>query len=619
MPITPVPWQTAAVRIYNGKMTFFQICGGIRSPQLKRFLYRLVDTTLMLLSGLLFTCTQLAAAEQVPGSLRRPVGLAVSRQGDALVVANRDSGSVSLVDLVNGKVMHELSVGGRLSHLAAVAEQDAWLLTDTATNELIVIKRQSNVLTLAGRLTLFASPVDIVVSPAADKCYITTTWAHRICVVDIHNLDQPQLTKTIDVSFAPREQLVLEDQHRLLVADAFGGNLAFIDTTQDQLISELRIHANNIRGLALSPHKKQVLIAHQILFSSSGTTAEGVHWGTVLKNVVESIPITALATAGNIRSTAADILYLGHPDRAAGDPTGLRVTRDRRQILTFAGLNEIAISEPDSKHFTRIPVGQRPLAIALNRDHEQAYVANMFSDSLTVIDINSATVEKEISLGMMRKRSSAERGEAWFHDARLSSDGWYSCHSCHTDGHSNGALNDNFGDHYFGSPKRILSLLGVAETGPWAWDGNVDSLSLQIRKSIETTMQGSVPSDQVIRDLSAYLQTLSPPPALIDARKERQSLRVSRGSDIFNTSGCSKCHEPPRFTSTHTWNVGLQDKRGNASFNPPSLRGVSHRRRLFHDNRAHSLHEVLVKFRHGSERSLSSAELSDLIYFLQSL
>src|SRR5262245_17127001 len=89
--------------------------------------------------------------------------------------------------------------------------------------------------------------------------------------------------------------------------------------------------------------------------------------------------------------------------------------------------------------------------------------------------------------------SLAQRGELLFYDARLSHDGWMSCHSCHTDGHSNDQMNDNFSDRSFGSPKRVLSLLGVKDTLPLAWSGQVKTLEEQIQNSVTSTMQREDP------------------------------------------------------------------------------------------------------------------------------
>ena len=58
----------------------------------------------------------------------------------------------------------------------------------------------------------------------------------------------------------------------------------------------------------------------------------------------------------------------------------------------------------------------------------------------------------------------------------------------------NGRLNDNLTDGSFGTPKRVLSLLGVKDTGPWAWNGHMKDLETQVRTSLKSTMQGPTPT-----------------------------------------------------------------------------------------------------------------------------
>ena len=239
--------------------------------------------------------------------------------------------------------------------------------------------------------------------------------------------------------------------------------------------------------------------------------------------------------------------------------------------------------------------------------------------SISIVDVESAEVVKEISLGPPAELGLADRGEMLFHDSRLSSDGWYSCHSCHPDGHSNGLLNDNFSDGTYGAPKRVLSLLGVADTGPWAWNGGAGALDDQIRKSIETTMQGPAPTDGQVRAIAAYLKTLRPAPSLARARGQVNKSAIARGRAVFERYGCSDCHQPHTYTTSGIYDVDLEDEAGNTEFNPPSLRGVSQSDRLFHDNRASDLRAVLVEFQHGLDEPLAGRELDELIIFLQSL
>jgi len=88
---------------------------------------------------------------------------------------------------------------------------------------------------------------------------------------------------------------------------------------------------------------------------------------------------------------------------------------------------------------------------------------------------------------------------------------------------------------------------------------------------------------------------------------------------VFDREGCSSCHEPGNYTSPEVYDVGLDDRIGNRRFNPPSLLGVSQRDRLFHDNRATSLEEVLQRFRHNLSAELDETSQTDLLEFLRSL
>ena len=122
-----------------------------------------------------------------------------------------------------------------------------------------------------------------------------------------------------------------------------------------------------------------------------------------------------------------------------------------------------------------------------------------------------------------------------------------------------------------------------------------------------------------IHALEAYLQTLKPAPSIAKARRKADSAAVVRGEKVFQQQGCVDCHRPPLYTSSETYDVGLKEKSGTKEYNPPSLLGVSQRGRLFHDNRAASLEDVLKRFQHGDSESLSTQQIKDLLVFLRSL
>jgi cytochrome c peroxidase len=250
-------------------------------------------------------------------------------------------------------------------------------------------------------------------------------------------------------------------------------------------------------------------------------------------------------------------------------------------------------------------------------------VADTFGNAISVIKWNEYHSiigdPVRVSLGPEPPLSLADRGERLFFDARLSHDHWMSCHSCHTDGHSSDQLSDTLGDGSFGAPKRTPPLGGVADTGPWAWNGSMPDLAGQVQKSVQTTMHGKTISAEQVRDLTAYLKTLPPAPPLDVPSDAAAKAAVERGRVLFMRHGCNHCHSPPTYTSSKTFDVGLQDELGNRRFNPPSLRGVGQRSAFFHDGRAEMLGTVFGKFHHPGKTSLSAREDADLLAFLRSL
>jgi cytochrome c peroxidase len=313
---------------------------------------------------------------------------------------------------------------------------------------------------------------------------------------------------------------------------------------------------------------------------------------------------------------------LGEPSNAAGDPGTIVATESEWTIVLLGGTNEIAVRHGDRQVFTRHRVGRRPVDAAISADQSSVFVANMFDDSASVIRLEDRELITTISLGTHPPPSLAQQGEVLFHDASLSLDRWYSCHSCHTDGHTNGLSNDNFGDTQAGAPKRVPSLLGTRDTGPWAWDGHQRELRNQIRSSILTTMQGEPErsaTDENLRAIEAYLHTLTPPPGIDVARMRVADSRVAEGRLVFENRGCVDCHQASIFTSNDTYDIGMPDENGKRRFNPPSLLGVSQRDSYFHDGRVDTLRAAITDTPHGERFVLSGQEIEDLLAYLRSL
>lgn len=290
-------------------------------------------------------------------------------------------------------------------------------------------------------------------------------------------------------------------------------------------------------------------------------------------------------------------------------------------LILISGMNQVAFRTARHLPFERLKTGRRPESICLDDTQQRAFIVNRFDDSVTVISLagESPVVESTISLGKRRSLSAAEQGEQTFYDASVSLDGWFSCHSCHTDVHTNGQRADTFGDEDRGAPKKVVSLLGTASAGPWAWNGSKAQLEEQIKTSLIISMQTQIETEELpIPPLAAYLQTLESAPSLRDARGLLNADLQSAKTE-FERSGCRSCHSGSAFTSSEVFDVGIHDEMGETLFNPPSLRGVSQRAPYFHDGRAASLQDVLKTSHHNPENGLTDDQIQRLTLLLESL
>ena len=571
------------------------------------------------------------AGEQVSGErqlrFRGPAALVLVDDGKLLLTANRRSGSISVIDTTAGRAIDEISIGKKLSGLVAIPGRDILLAIDEEAHEVILVHRKGRKLTVVARLPVAPYPVSISVNREGTRGFVASLWSRRLSIIDlVHSRDGKdtaslRISKTIVLPFAPRKQLVVNTPaERLIVADAFGGRLAVIDTARGEIDHVCELPAHNIRGLALNADGSRLLVSHQILNSLARTTPDDVHWGMVIGNAVRSLKLRHVLDNAKETDVLRECVVhpVGEAGNAAADPAEIALAANGQIAVALAGVGEVGFLKEDDSNMRRVTVAGRPTALVVTPDGSQVYAADELRDTISVVNVAAAVKVAEISLGPRPELSLADQGERLFYDGKLSHDGWMSCHSCHTDGHSNGLLNDNLGDGAFGAPKRVLSLLGVGRTGPWAWNGEMHDLEPQIKKSVETTMRGRSPRDEQVQALTAFLKTLPAAPS-VDVSENVEPESLARGKAVFETRHCTRCHVPPEYTSSATYDVGLKDEFDYAKFNPPSLRGVGQRDELFHDNRAKSLRDVLTRFKHQLEEELPPGDLTDLLAFLRSL
>jgi YVTN family beta-propeller protein len=557
-------------------------------------------------------------------SLRRPIAVWASGDGTMAIVANQRSGSLSRLDIAARKVLQEQTVGKRLTAFAEVPGATGhFLATDDEAHELLLVSAAADKpIEVRQRLPISPYPVALAVAPDAKAAFVSSLWSRRLTKVRIDlAASQPlAIDKQADLAFPPQALALLADRSRLIVADAFSGRLTVVMSDDLTPTSERTFPGHNVRSMLVTADGRELLVAHQMLNDLAHTIRNDVHWGMLMSNDLRWLKVESVLAGGKELYFGSHMHPLGEAGRGAADPAGIAMSQTGTVVVALAGTNEVAMGKESDFSLFRLKVGKRPTAVAITPDGNSALVANMFDDSISIVDLTAREEVAKIKLGALSKLSAADRGELLFHDGKLAHDAWMTCASCHPGGHTIGQLNDNFSDLSFGAPKRVLSLLSQSDTAPYAWVGKNADLATQIKNSIEKTMQfnDDAPEDAV-QAIAAYLGTLKLPPPLAVLRGTRDDAAVVRGKAVFEARDCARCHAPPTYTTAGVYDVGLRDKEGNTEFNPPSLRGLSHRDQFFHDNSAATLEDVFLTHAHPVGEKYDAADVRDLVEFLRSL
>ena len=313
----------------------------------------------------------------------------------------------------------------------------------------------------------------------------------------------------------------------------------------------------------------------------------------------------------------------------------------------------------------RLTVGANPRAVAFSPDGRFAYVAAALDDAITVIDAESWTTVRHISLGGPDTVTPIRRGERLFHSAALAFGRQFSCRSCHPDGHVDGLSFDIEADGIGMHPADNRSLRGIGDTAPFKWEGTNPTLQRQCGPRFAVFFTRLAPLEPDDLDaLARYVCTIERPP---NPRRSAEGLTLNqrRGKAIFerpvDNAGqpipperrCVSCHSNAYKTArnkvmvgTTLWldvpaDVDLSNFEQTDDFGPlgliyyyseggemksfdtPHLTNVAAGAPYLHNGAAPTLEEIWTRFNpynaHGVTLDLTRRQFNDLIAYLKSL
>ncbi len=572
-------------------------------------------------------------AQTLPDRDRSPIDLALSPDGHFAVCANATSDTVSLVSIGSGKVIAECAVGRRPFALAFARDGRRVVVSSQWSDSISVLDVTPNGLRVAQTIAVGDEPRGVALSKDGKQAYVALSGENTLAFVDIA---QGKVTDRVAVGVEPWHVAVTPDGKRLAVGCARSEDMTVIDASSRKVLHTVRLRGHNVRHVAVSPDGAWAYTAH-ISERLRPTTRESITEGWVVGNRLSRAPLN--------EDGPRETLALDPRGEAVGDVDGVALSPDGNTLaVTAGGTHELLVYhlplpfvayggpgdhiEPEllghPERFRRVPLGGRPLGAQFMPDGRTVVVANYLGNALQMVDAQTGQITKTISIGGPSAPTLTRQGEALFLDAKRSFHQWYSCNTCHVEGHTNGSTFDTSNDGSYSTPKKVLSLRGVAQTAPYTWHGWQPSLRRIAHDSMVKSMQGPEPTEVELDAITAYLQTLDFKPNPDAHPTGDRAAQVARGKTVFEAKGCNTCHAAPNYTTPSAYDVGLEEPLDPyKGFNPPSLRGVYNRAPYLHTGDARTLERLLTEYHKPSRLTgkpdLTAAELTDLVAFLKTL
>ena len=587
---------------------------------------------LMLAISLLGVCTQTATARD-SNSL-----MDISADGRLLACSNRDSGTVTIVDLKTLKTTHETRVGTHpegvaflgQSHRLAVAiyNDDQVALLDADTGKLI------------HRVEVFDEPYGIVSNRDGSRYYVTLEFPGKIAEIS----DTGDVLRQFPAGSFPRGLALTPDGKTLYSSEYYTAQVNAIDVASGKIVdSWAGASTDNLcRQIVLHPTRPKAYIPH---IRSRIAAAQGE--GSIFPYVGV---VDTKKGEGRRRKRIPMDSFLGN--LVTANPWEIDVSADgKRFYVVFSGTDDLFICDTVDDDYTeiayrrRLTVGHNPRAVRVSPDGLRFFVYNALDFNVVAYDANSTRPLATIPVTKNPLSAELHRGKILFYTALQPMVGrrWISCSSCHPDGDSDGRTWQN--------PEGLRAtppLFGLAWTHPLHWSADRDEsqdfehtirgplmqgrglVRGRINKSLEQPNKGlSVDLDALAAYTNSHHFTKSP------FARNGLGPSAQRGRSLFLSKklACATCHSGPFYTDSQPRPKPLRHDVGTGKLDPsekmgpaydtPMLLGLYRSAPYLHHGKANTLLDVLTTFnsddKHGTTSHLDKQQLADLVEFLKAL
>ncbi|MFY7952199.1 MAG: hypothetical protein ACOVT5_06790, partial [Armatimonadaceae bacterium] len=315
---------------------------------------------------------------------RDPVDFALLPNSRA-AIANRIAGTIAIVDLENGNIVSETSVGDE--PVGVVSSRDGLRLVAASrrSGELSILAIQPSLAVLR-RIRVGGEPRGVAVDPAGKRAWAALSDHDSVVEVDI---ETGKIVRTVAVPDEPWHLALTPDGKRLVVGSTNARELTVLDAATLATVQRTRTAGRNIRRIAVDPTGTWAYFP-MIAERQAPADRVNIDRGWVVGNRLARVRI---GTDAPREAITLDSLGAG-----VADVEGCAVAPDGSALaITAAGSHEVVLFEkplslpfvsfggpgdhvdPDSRRqMARIRVEGAPMACRFSSDGRSVWVVERF-------------------------------------------------------------------------------------------------------------------------------------------------------------------------------------------------------------------------------------------------
>ncbi|WP_437797992.1 cytochrome-c peroxidase [Sorangium sp. So ce693] len=542
--------------------------------------------------------------------------LIVASDGHTAVAADADRDRVWIVDLQSGEPAEVPLERG---------DEPGRLVEDASGRVHVALRRAGAVVTLdvearsvIARREVCRAPRGVAYDASLDAIHVACAGGE---LVTLPASGGPAVRK---LRLAPDLRDVVVEGDRLLVS-RFRSAETLVVGPDGAVLSRRTLPVFHSTGFTRSDYAPSVawrmaplagggaLMVHQRSMSSKVTLSPGGYYqaadcdGNIVHGAVSRVDPADVPDTSPSLQPAAAIPNVSLPVDIAVTPDGARVAvvgaGDNSVVsATVDDLERDAVTDSCSPEVTEQFVSGQPVSVAFDGRGE---IVVQLREPAALQVLGGRTIA-------LPGESVRDTGHEMFHRPPNGVSA-VACASCHPEGHEDGRTWD-----FDPVGLRRTQALGggILKTAPLHWSGDLQDLAGLMGEVFVSRMGGQQPGARRLDLMARYLDSLPAFPA----SPPEDDAAAARGEVLFHDKkvACADCHGGPMLTNNRNEDVGKGER-----LQVPSLLGISGRAPFMHDGCAATLRDRFDPLcggdKHGDVSGLTSAQLDDLVAYLETL